>query len=55
LHGRAALVPEWFDQLDAPRKVLVTFEGSAHAPHAQEATRFRQLMVDTVLRETYVR
>jgi pimeloyl-ACP methyl ester carboxylesterase len=50
--GRAALVPEWLDQLQAPRKLFVTFEQSAHAPHAQEADRFRTLMVETVLPET---
>jgi proline iminopeptidase len=52
LPGRAALVPEWLDRLDAPRKQLVTFEQSGHAPHAQEAGRFRELMIGTVLPET---
>jgi pimeloyl-ACP methyl ester carboxylesterase len=50
--GRAALVPEWLERLEAPRKQLVTFEQSAHAPHAQEAARFRELMTGTVLPET---
>jgi proline iminopeptidase len=52
LPGRAALVPEWLDRLDAPRKQLVTFEQSAHAPHAQEAGRCREFMIGTVLSET---
>jgi len=52
LPGRAALVPEWLDQLQAPRKQIVTFDQSAHAPHAQEASRFRNFMVATVLPET---
>ena len=50
--GRAALVPEWLERLEAPLKQLVTFEQSAHAPHAQEAARFRELMTGTVLPET---
>jgi proline iminopeptidase len=52
LPGRAALVPQWLDQLQAPRKQLVTFDQSAHAPHAQEAGRFHEFVVGTVLLET---
>jgi pimeloyl-ACP methyl ester carboxylesterase len=52
LPGRAVLVPEWLDRLQAPRKQLVTFGQSAHAPHTQEASRFREFMTGTVLPET---
>lgn len=53
LRGRAALVPAWFERLQAPHKRLVVFEQSAHAPHAEEAERFHTLMTETVLAETY--
>jgi proline iminopeptidase len=52
LPGRAALVPQWLDHLQAPRKQPVTFEQSAHAPHAQEASRFRDFVVRAVLAES---
>ncbi len=53
LRGRAELVPQWLDQLQAPQKRLVVFEHSAHAPHAQEAGLFRDLLTGTVLPETH--
>ena len=37
-----------------PRKQIVTFDESAHAPHAQETSRFRNFMVATVLTEKRV-
>jgi proline iminopeptidase len=50
---RAALVPEWFDQLEAPSKRLDVFDRSGHNPYNSEFARFRELVVDTVLPETY--
>lgn len=46
-------IPEsYFERLEAPHKKLVLFEGSGHGMIWEEAERFHQLMVDTVLVET---
>jgi proline iminopeptidase len=50
--GRAVLADEWFDQLEAPHKERVVFEGSGHRPSFEEPGRFAQLM-RRVRDETY--
>jgi pimeloyl-ACP methyl ester carboxylesterase len=50
--GRAVLADEWFDQLEAPHKERVVFEGSGHRPTFEEPGRFAQLM-RRVRDETY--
>jgi pimeloyl-ACP methyl ester carboxylesterase len=44
---------EYFDLLDAPSKKLIFFESSGHGMIWEEAGLFHQLMIDTVLPETY--
>jgi len=51
--GRAVLVTQWFEQLSAPSKHLVTFESSGHTPHLHEPGRFAAYLSDVVLRQTY--
>lgn len=44
--GRGVLAREWFAQLDAPEKDLVTFDHSGHTPHLDEPGRFAALMAE---------
>ena len=53
LDARTALVPEWLDALEAPRKQLTWFEQAGHATAFEEFRRFHDLMTETVLAETY--
>ena len=53
LAARTALVPEWLEALDAPRKQLTWFENAGHATAFEEFRRFHELMTGTVLAETY--
>jgi len=53
LTARADLAQEYFDRLDAPSKQMIVFEHSGPVPHFEESARFREVMVDTVLAETY--
>ncbi|MDQ2757698.1 MAG: alpha/beta hydrolase [Actinomycetota bacterium] len=50
--GRAEPATEWFQQLQAPRKQLITFENSGHRALFQEPDRFYQVMTATVLAQT---
>ncbi|MCU0264065.1 MAG: alpha/beta hydrolase [Candidatus Nanopelagicales bacterium] len=50
--GRAVLARQWFEQLSAPSKQLVTFESSGHTPHLHEPGRFATYLADVVLAET---
>ncbi|MGV8966021.1 MAG: alpha/beta fold hydrolase [Cellulomonas sp.] len=50
--GRAVLAREWFADLVAPSKELVTFESSGHTPHLDEPGRFAAFMADVVLAQT---
>ncbi len=45
------LVELFYEQLKAPRKMLVWFDNSAHFPFYEEPQRFAQKMVDLVLAE----
>jgi len=49
--GRIEPVQEWFAQLDAPSKRLMTFDLSGHRPFVEEPERFREVMTGTVLAE----
>jgi pimeloyl-ACP methyl ester carboxylesterase len=51
--GRAVLARQWFEQLSAPTKQLVTFERSGHTPHLHEPGRFATYLADVVLPQTY--
>jgi pimeloyl-ACP methyl ester carboxylesterase len=51
--GRAVLARQWFEQLSAPSKQLVTFERSGHTPHLHEPGRFATYLADVVLPQTY--
>lgn len=44
--GRDVLAREWFAQLDAPSKQLITFSHSGHTPHLDEPGRFAAAMVE---------
>jgi pimeloyl-ACP methyl ester carboxylesterase len=51
--GRAVLATQWFEQLSAPSKQLVTFEQSGHNPHLHEPGRFAAYLAQVVLPQTY--
>jgi pimeloyl-ACP methyl ester carboxylesterase len=50
--GRAVLAQEWFDQLDAPFKEMITFENSGHRPPFEETAAFAEVM-NGVVGEAY--
>lgn len=51
--GRAELANEWFQQLEAPSKQLVVLDTSGHRPLFEQPRQFREVMVGTVLADTY--
>jgi pimeloyl-ACP methyl ester carboxylesterase len=51
--GRAVLVQEWFEVLDAPSKKMITFEHSGHRPPFEEPAAFASLMAG-IRDDTYV-
>jgi len=51
--GRSVLAVEWFEQLSAPSKQLVTFRNSGHTPHLHEPARFATYLAEVVLARTY--
>jgi pimeloyl-ACP methyl ester carboxylesterase len=51
--GRAELAADWFAQLQAPTKQLITFELSGHRPFVEEPERFHDVMTRTVLAQTW--
>jgi pimeloyl-ACP methyl ester carboxylesterase len=55
LDGRRALLLEWFDQLEAPTKELVTYEGAAHSVAFEQADEVQRLLTETVVPSTYGR
>jgi pimeloyl-ACP methyl ester carboxylesterase len=50
-----ALTEDYFSKLQAPDKQLIYFEDSGHGMIWQEADRFREVLVQQVLAETYGR
>lgn len=51
----SALVEEYYQQLSAPMgKKLIWFEDSGHEPYFQEPDKFREVVVNMVLGETYM-
>jgi proline iminopeptidase len=53
LKGRRDLALEWFDPLQAPHKQRFVFENAAHSVAFEQFEALVQLMVETVLPETY--
>ena len=53
LRGRRELAHEWFAQLTAPHKELITYENAGHAVAFEQADAFLGLMVDEIVPATY--
>jgi proline iminopeptidase len=53
LTARSQFADEWIARLQAPIKRVYVFADSGHNPDAEEPARFNELMVSTVLAETY--
>jgi pimeloyl-ACP methyl ester carboxylesterase len=53
LSGRRDLALEWYSQLQAPIKRIYTFENAGHAPAREEFQAFHQILIETILPETY--
>jgi pimeloyl-ACP methyl ester carboxylesterase len=53
VNGTYWLAEDYFDRLEAPLKRLYIFEDSGHGMIWQETDRFHDLMINTVLPETY--
>ena len=53
LAGRRDLALEWFEMLDAPIKRMFSFENAAHAVAFEQYEAFHQILLDTILPETY--
>jgi pimeloyl-ACP methyl ester carboxylesterase len=53
LRGRRDLAHEWFAQLTAPHKELITYENAGHAVAFEQADAFLRLMVDEIVPATY--
>ena len=53
LTSRRDLALAWFEQLEAPRKRLFSFENAAHSVSFEQFEAFHKLMLETVLPETY--
>ncbi len=45
----AALVQDWYDQIEAPQKELIWFEKSGHNPMGDEPERFKTLLRERLL------
>jgi pimeloyl-ACP methyl ester carboxylesterase len=55
LTARSRFADEWIADLQAPIKRVYVFENSGHNADAEEPGRFNDLMINTVLAETYRR
>jgi proline iminopeptidase len=53
LSGRRDLAHEWFAQLSAPHKQLVTYEDAGHSVVFEQVDAFRLLMLEEILPATY--
>jgi len=54
LRGRRELAHEWFAQLTAPHKELITYENAGHAAAFEQADAFLRMMVEEIVPATYV-
>lgn len=50
--GRAQLAREWFADLRAPSKQMITIDHSGHRPLFERPDQFRKAMIETVLAQT---
>ncbi len=55
LRGRRDLAHDWFDQLSAPSKEMVTYADAGHSVVFEQADAFHRLMVDEIVTATYDR
>ena len=55
LSGRRGLAHEWFTQLAAPDKEMVTYTDAGHSVVFEQADAFHRLMVDEIVPNTYGR
>jgi pimeloyl-ACP methyl ester carboxylesterase len=55
LSGRRELAHEWFAQLSAPHKEMVTYADAGHSVVFEQADAFHRLMVDEIVPTTYAR
>ena len=53
MNNPSQIPEEYFQQLEAPLKRFFFFEDSGHGEMWEEAGRFHDIMVNTVLAETY--
>ena len=53
LRGRRELAHEWFAQVTAPHKELITYENAGHAVVFEQADAFLRLMIDEIVPATY--
>ena len=53
LRGRRELALEWFEQLSAPHKELITYADAGHAVAFEQANAFLRLMNEEVVPSTY--
>jgi pimeloyl-ACP methyl ester carboxylesterase len=55
LAGRRDVMLEWYDQLEAPIKQRVTYEGAAHSVAFEQADEVQRLLNETIVPATYGR
>ena len=53
LRGRRELAREWFAELSAPSKQLITYEDAGHAVAFEQADAFHHLLVEEIVPATY--
>jgi pimeloyl-ACP methyl ester carboxylesterase len=53
LRGRRELAREWFAELSAPSKQLITYEDAGHAVAFEQADAFHRLLVEEIVPATY--
>ncbi len=53
LRGRRDLAHEWFEELQAPSKEMITYENAGHSVVFEEADAFDRLMNDEIVPATY--